>query len=72
MSPRSEETARAWMREHMDECTDPQTGIANLTQLAEGGADAAGHGLDWCDDPDHEVWEWAIEEAEAAGRGDHP
>lgn len=66
-----EQAARAWMREHMDEHTDHNTCIANLTTLAEGAADFTGHGLDWCDDPDHPVWEWAADEAEKAGRGDH-
>ena len=67
-----EQAARAWMREHMDDHTDPKTRIASLTTLAEGAADFVGHGLDWCDDADHPVWEWAADEAEKAGRGDHP
>lgn len=68
-----EQAARAWMREHMDDHTDPKTRIANLTTLAEGAANfAAGADDAWCDDADHPVWEWAADEAEKAGRGDHP
>ena len=66
-----EQAARAWMREHMDDCTDPTTGIANLTQIAEGAASAADR-EDWLDDETAPVWEWATDEAEQAGRGDHP
>ena len=70
-SDMEEHEARAWMRANMDDCTDPTTGIANLTQLAEGAALAAGR-EGWLDDEWSPVWEWADEEAENAGRGDHP
>lgn len=50
------------------ECIDQSTGLANLTELAE----LAAHELDhdeWLDDELHEVWELAIEVADAMGFG---
>lgn len=41
-------------------------GEVNLTLLAENTAHALGRD-EWLDDPDHEVWEVAIEVAEEAG-----
>lgn len=59
------------MQELLDsgECIDRTTGLANLTELAE----AAAHELDhdeWLDDETHEVWDLAIEVADAMGFGE--
>lgn len=46
------------------ECYDNRTGEVNATGLAEGAADE----LDWhdcLDDYTHEIWDWAVEVAEA-------
>lgn len=50
---------------------DPRTDIASTTALAEDAALSVDH-EEWCDDPDHWVWDAAIEAAEACGVGDHP
>lgn len=47
---------------------DQATGEANLTRLAEAAAEAHDHD-EWLDDPDHWVWDMAIEAAEAEGCG---
>lgn len=46
---------------------DPWTNEVNLTILAENCAHRLGHD-EWLDDPDHEVWELAIEVATEAGK----
>jgi len=59
---------RRWMLSALQdgECIDPTTGGANLTELAEGAAHAVGHD-EWLDDPDHWIWDEAIQAAEALG-----
>jgi len=43
-----------------------RSGNANLTQMAEETSLDLNH-PEWCDDPDHEVWEIVMEIAERAG-----
>lgn len=56
--------------QHRWEVIDPVTDIADLTALAEYCADALGHD-EWLDDPNHPIWDIAIEVAESLGFGDH-
>jgi hypothetical protein len=55
----------AWMVLNLDEHRDARTGIVNLTALAEAAAGA--YGIDDeggpLDDPEHWIWEAAIEAA---------
>ena len=46
---------------YLDDC-----GICNLTTLAEDCAHELGHD-EWLDDPDHEVWEIAVDMADRLG-----
>jgi len=43
-----------------------RSGNANLTQMAEETALDLGH-PEWCDDPDHVIWEIVLDVAEKAG-----
>jgi len=74
-------TVRAWMRRQLHEDNDvyegdiydpvrplylDHCGICNLTRLAEDAAHHAEHD-EWLDDPDHWVWEEAVDIADALG-----
>ena len=54
--------ARHW-REHMD----GRTGEVDHTSLAEAAAQRVGHD-EWLDDPDHPIWDWAVDLVPSANR----
>jgi hypothetical protein len=58
-----EANIKRWMRTHVAEYVDPQTGEVNITKLAEDAAYEASRS-EWLDDPNHPIWDWAIEAAE--------
>ena len=53
-------TASKIMNRFVPDHTDPLTGETNLTGLAEATADEMGQ-HEWLDDPDHWIWDMAIE-----------
>lgn len=66
MSAPDRAAVTAWMRAHLEEHRDPRTYEVNLTSLAEAAADAfdvADEGGP-LDDPDHWIWDAAIEAAD--------
>lgn len=72
----TQESVRNWMRwalradlRDREGClVAPQTGEANLTRLAEAAAEHFDHD-EWLDDPDHWVWDVAIDASDAEDCG---
>lgn len=58
-----ERRARSWMEMHANEFEDRKTGEVNFTELAETAANHVGHN-EWLDDPNHPIWDWAVEAGE--------
>lgn len=59
----SPDRVRNWMKLHLEDHRDRQTGEVNATTLAEGAAHAFDH-EEWLDDSTADVWDWAADVAD--------
>lgn len=58
-------------RAEVFDCVDPLSGFVNYTELAEATAHALHH-PEWLDDPEHDVWQIAIEVGDKYERTNPP